>query len=991
MEDIFTQEGQNWREYQLFRISDLQKSGLYDEAMAVADESLKVWVDDPVLLFYKSLILLDLQLPGEAIRVLRKIQSVIPFDMRIQDYIGKNLMLQGYYYTALKTLSHFDVMSIGSAGESSLTLHVCRFFTGDTQEAEKFCDLVLGFHTDDEQYGEFLATFRALKILCLLTRGEEKEAQELSGLIVESYPDCPLVAYAAGISARAVGDLDHAVMYLKKAVEVQPLDMRARSDLADVLMHLGKIEEGMTFRQSITGFFGAEESDPWPGLRGEELLMAGRFEEACLIYKRICEEDPDNPEFLIPFITALHFSGKYDQAIVYAEKADHNPKAWKAIYLKAASLYQQGKVIESFQCICSAGARDRGFIFYTLFGMEQEGWFKTTDNLSGDALAFQVMIQDGLESAIPLFEALSDAHPDIPEYHAILVLLYSFTCRYVDAVLASDNLEGHDNPDFALIRILAIRTAGCLNDAEMEGKKILDKYPDYPAALNMYTRILLEQERYREGYTLLLSQNPPVIPDANLQEVYVRCLIRAGSFHDASIAASLILTENRGRPLDYSLLIRSFMLEGDYSAALFAVREGILTTGASQDLFLPYVKALLQTGNPDEAAGILQDQRAPLPNTPEVRYLKSAAAILSGNDEQDISVPEYAAHVFQAENGTLRTYIGDYLTAARMLEIEIFQEPLDYSLRIAYAGVLFKMERYSEGMHQLSLIPDHMSSDEQVQMLLKEGSESLCLETGLADLVRLGGDSLTRQVELIHERATRLKDFGIDKLAIEACRWIINQTTKDTVIHRFIADAFHMLGDLEENPDRFNEALSVYNELLAEDPDNIVLLTEKGLILNNLNRFGEAETILQKAVELNPLSGFACSALCWSLSCLEKNEEALELGNRAVSLIPHIWASWNNRGMAKFGLGNFEDAASDFRQAIRCLPSEKIGRLGLLATLMELESDDAPDVYGDLIVRFGNINFSRDEYGNDDNDEIKNPSGRRRVFETVAGYMDGYL
>ena len=41
------------------------------------------------------------------------------------------------------------------------------------------------------------------------------------------------------------------------------------------------------------------------------------------------------------------------------------------------------------------------------------------------------------------------------------------------------------------------------------------------------------------------------------------------------------------------------------------------------------------------------------------------------------------------------------------------------------------------------------------------------------------------------------------------------------------------------------------------------------------------------------------------------------------------------------------------------LTIRKIGRLGLLATLMELKSDDAPDVYGDLIVRFGNINFSR--------------------------------
>ncbi|MCA1917328.1 hypothetical protein [Methanospirillum hungatei] len=105
-----------------------------------------------------------------------------------------------------------------------------------------------------------------------------------------------------------------------------------------------------------------------------------------------------------------------------------------------------------------------------------------------------------------------------------------------------------------------------------------------------------------------------------------------------------------------------------------------------------------------------------------------------------------------------------------------------------------------------------------------------------------------------------------------------------------------MLGDLEENPDHFKEALDIYTELLLDDPDNVALLTEKRLILNNLERFEEAERILRTAVNLNSVSGFAYSALCRPLSCLEKEEEALEIGNKAVNLIPNIWAAWNNRG-----------------------------------------------------------------------------------------------
>lgn len=121
------------------------------------------------------------------------------------------------------------------------------------------------------------------------------------------------------------------------------------------------------------------------------------------------------------------------------------------------------------------------------------------------------------------------------------------------------------------------------------------------------------------------------------------------------------------------------------------------------------------------------------------------------------------------------------------------------NLFVAYAAVLFEMERYSEGMQQVSLVPEYYSGDEPMKSLMKQGLAALCLETAIDDLVRLGGKNLIKQVELVHERATRLKNFRIKKHAVEACTWIIGQKNDDPIIRQYMADSFHMLGDLEDN------------------------------------------------------------------------------------------------------------------------------------------------------------------------------------------------
>lgn len=122
MEEKFNQEGQSWVDYQCVRIVDLHKAGQNELALAITDESLEIWPNLPILLYLKSLILLDLHRAGEAITTLRKTQNVIPFDQHIADLLGRNLMFQGYYHTAAHTLRHFDQMPLNLAGYSAIAL-----------------------------------------------------------------------------------------------------------------------------------------------------------------------------------------------------------------------------------------------------------------------------------------------------------------------------------------------------------------------------------------------------------------------------------------------------------------------------------------------------------------------------------------------------------------------------------------------------------------------------------------------------------------------------------------------------------------------------------------------------------------------------------------------------------------------------------------------------------------------------------------------------
>ena len=983
MEDIPEQEGRSWFDFLITRITALLDAEAYDQALIQVDKGLSVWKDNLYLIFLKSIVLSYLKRPDEGLGLLYQIYRENPFEEKFRDELGRNLMLQGYYHSALSVLHHYELMSNGLAGIRKLFISICHIFTGNPDLAIDYCDGIQSQLGDTPDASGFMATILALKALALIHKGEETAAGEIMSAIGDESASQPLVSYVKGIVAWKSGDMSAAEAFLRTSCEEHPQDMQAKADLASLLTECGRDDEASEIRQDIYGFYAPAHPLAPPLFRAEELLKSGRYEEAASFLESAQKISPDDADLSIPCLSSLYFTGRYDDVIRLAESDEKGGDAWKAIYLKASARYSSGKIQEAIRDLITAAARDRTNMMFSLLHMRSAGYFKAPLKETPESLALELFLTDGMDAAIPPFEVLADTS-GFTEYQVFLTLCYIMANRGTDAVLISERYADSEEPDFCLIRAIALRSVGCLHDAEGITRDVLTKNPDSRPALNMYVRTLLEQERYRDAYFELSSRKDALSSDCTLLEVFTSCLIRSGEYRDAALTAVRIMQMNPDRPMDYSLCALACLLEGSFHTALYAMRESFRICGSSKKSLLMYARLLILATEPQEAAILFTECRESLPNTAEVRYLHTAARILSGNDQENESVSEYAARFFQAEKGELRAYIGEYRQAVRMLADEIREDPDDSSLRTAFARVLFELEQYGEGLHQLSLTAGRYGYDGEAQELLEEGLKMLRMQGPLEELKTISSTP-ERYAALLHERAVSLKRYGVVRLAAKACTTLTDMVSDSPIVSRYKADAYHMLGDLEENDEWYEQAIEVYDTLLQSDPDNAELLAEKGLVLDNLHRFTEAETILDRALELNPSSGVAHSALCWCLSNLGRHEEAVTHGNQAVVLMPDEWGAWNNRGLSRIGLHDIEGAVSDFRQAVRCQPGEVIARRNLCDALAALDDDGAHEEYEQIIVRFGKRAFPAEE------EEM--PAERRtpgRPLETPVGYMDGY-
>ena len=139
---------------------------------------------------------------------------------------------------------------------------------------------------------------------------------------------------------------------------------------------------------------------------------------------------------------------------------------------------------------------------------------------------------------------------------------------------------------------------------------------------------------------------------------------------------------------------------------------------------------------------------------------------------------------------------------------------------------------------------------------------------------------------------------------------------------------------------RLKEAEQLYQSILENQPTNLVVNNNLGIILHNLGRFDEATASYKKAIELKPDYAEAHHNLGITLQKLKRLDEATASYKKAIKLKPNYAEAYNNLGIILQKLNKFDEAETSIRKAIELKANFAEAHNILGITLFQLDRFD---------------------------------------------------
>ncbi len=137
------------------------------------------------------------------------------------------------------------------------------------------------------------------------------------------------------------------------------------------------------------------------------------------------------------------------------------------------------------------------------------------------------------------------------------------------------------------------------------------------------------------------------------------------------------------------------------------------------------------------------------------------------------------------------------------------------------------------------------------------------------------------------------------------------------------ARALRTLADMYRNLDRFGEAEPLYSDLLALQPQDWRLYFARGVARERLGRWPEAEADMQRALQISPEQPDVMNYLGYTwVDRGERLTEGLALIERAVELRPMSGAIVDSLGWAHYRMGDFARALEILERAVELAPAD---------------------------------------------------------------------
>jgi tetratricopeptide (TPR) repeat protein len=303
---------------------------------------------------------------------------------------------------------------------------------------------------------------------------------------------------------------------------------------------------------------------------------------------------------------------------------------------------------------------------------------------------------------------------------------------------------------------------------------------------------------------------------------------------------------------------------------------------------------------------------------------------------------------------TVQLKAGEIGQALNGLDEAVVRQPENINLRLAYARLLVEQKRYAEAEAQFERVLEvQPANGDALYALALLAIDSDRLDRGQGYLHRLidAGERENEAQYFLGRIEEQREDYAaaIDwyekvdegdyslEAKVRAANLLMQQgdlrgarsllarvRARDP---RLALRLYLVEGDLLVDAGELEQAMALYNKVIAISPDNKDVLYARALLAEQLDDVAQAERDLLRIIELDPENAHALNALGYTLADrTDRLSEALSYIQKAMELAPDEVAIIDSMGWVQYRLGNSEAALRYLRQAYEI--SEYDGEIG---------------------------------------------------------------
>jgi tetratricopeptide (TPR) repeat protein len=514
--------------------------------------------------------------------------------------------------------------------------------------------------------------------------------------------------------------------------------------------------------------------------------------------------------------------------------------------------------------------------------------------------------QDILKRAIEQYEAIVKLEPKSVDDHLLLGRLYRLNNDMVKAEAEFKLAVQLDPTSEDAVTTLAYLYNEEGNSAR--ATQILNSVPDADRSAKLYSALGYTYEQQKDYKKAIAAYQKAVDLDHdNLDAMrgLAQNMMSDGQTEAALQQYKQIVEADPQDPQSYMRIAEIYRRTGKFDQALEALKKA--EAYVQDSLEVPYNMAVIYQaqGRFDEAVTVLNNlvQKSEKPNdnyTSGERNNRSVFLERLGNIYRDTGRPQQAVETFQkmlalGDENAIRGYqeiietdrdAKQWQQATDVAKEAVAKFPKDRGLKLVLAGQLADMGQPDEGLSQARSLLKGNADDREVYVAIGQINSRL---------------KRWKEADEAFSKASQLSDKPEEKRYVDF----------------LIASSF-------ERQKRYDEAEQMFKKLLANDPNDAMVLNYLGYMLADRGvRMEEALGYLKKAVQLDPQNGAYLDSIGWlyyKMGNYDMAEENLRRASERINNDPtihdHLGELYAKTGRLKLAAAAWERALDEWNRSV---------------------------------------------------------------------------